>query len=106
MRQAPVLIVILNTNGFSPYKPFSADERVTEICDSLAIGASVQNILLAATEMGLGTLWIANTCFAYDELVAFIGTKNQLVGAISVGYPDENPQERPKKDFNSIVEYR
>lgn len=106
MRQAPVLIMILNTNGFSPFKEITSDERVTEICDSLSIGASVQNILLTATEMGLGTLWIANTCFAYDELVDFIGTDNQLVGAISVGYPDENPSERPRKDFNIVIEYR
>ena len=63
MREAPVLIVIENTNGKSPYMDINADERFTEICDSLSIGASVQNMLLTATELGYGTLWIANTCF-------------------------------------------
>lgn len=106
MREAPVLIVIENTNGQSPYVEVDADARVEEICDTLSIGASVQNILLTATELGYGTLWIANTCFAYNELVDFIGIKGQLVGAISLGVADEQPNPRPRKNISKIVEYR
>lgn len=106
MREAPVLLVILNTNGRTPYEPIDTDRRVTEICDTLSIGASVENILLKATELGLGTLWIANTCFAYPELIKYIGTTQQLVGAISVGYPAENPAARPRKRMEDILEFR
>src|SRR5574344_723269 len=53
MIQAPVLIVVLNTNGTSPFVNIDVDCRVTEICDSLSIGASIQNMLLKATEIGL-----------------------------------------------------
>lgn len=62
MREAPVLIIIENTNGTSPYKQIDSERRVSEICDTLLIGASVENMLLKATELGYGTLWIANTC--------------------------------------------
>ena len=72
----------------------------------MSIGASVQNILLTATELGYGTLWIANTCFAYDELVNFIDIKGQLVGAISLGVPNEAPNQRPRKEFDEVVEFR
>lgn len=106
MREAPVLIVIENTNGRSPYVEVDADTRVEEICDTLSIGASVQNILLTATELGYGTLWIANTCFAYNELADFIGIKGQLVGAISLGVADEQPNPRPRKNISEVVEYR
>lgn len=106
MREAPVLIMILNENGKSPYEGIDTEERVMEICDTLSIGASVQNMLLVATELGYGTLWIANTCFAYDELVRCVGTTGQLVGAISLGYPDEHPSPRPRKAFDEVVEYR
>lgn len=106
MRQAPVIITILNTDGFSPFEPSGSAERIREISNTLSIGASVQNMILTATEIGLGTLWIANTCFAYDELIDFIGTEYQLVGAVAVGYPDEMPYARPRKDLNKIVEYR
>ena len=106
MREAPVIILVLNTNGKSPFEPVSADGRITEICDTLSIGASIQNILLTATELGLGTLWIANTCFAYRELTEYLDTDNQLIGAIAVGYSDESPNPRPRKSLDEIIEFR
>lgn len=106
MRAAPVLIMIENINGRSPYLDIDADNRITEICDTLSIGASVQNILLAATALGYGSLWIANTCFAYPELVDYIGIKGQLVGAVSLGIADENPDSRPRKDISEVMEFR
>lgn len=106
MREAPVLIIIENTNGQSPYAEIDADGRITEICDTLSIGASIQNILLTAAELGYGTLWIANTCFAYHELADFIGIKGQLIGAVSLGIADEHPNPRPRKDIMEILEFR
>ena len=106
MREAPVLIVVINTNGSSPYEPIDTDRRISEICDSLSIGASIENMLLRAVDLGLGTLWIANTCFAYPELIDYIGTDKQLIGAIAVGYPAERSVARPRKPFEEILEYR
>ena len=106
MMQAPILIVILNTNGKSPIDEIDTDNRVIEICDTLSIGASIENMLLKATEIGLGTLWIANTCYAYKELTKYLKTTQQLVGAIALGYADENPTQRPRKGIEEIVEYR
>ena len=103
MREAPVLIMIENTNGTSPYLEIDSDRRVSEICDTLSIGASVQNILLTATELGYGTLWIANTCFAYPELETYINTTDQIISAVAVGYPDEAPGQRPRKKLEEIM---
>lgn len=106
MRDAPILIVIINSNGASPFVPIDSDDRMTEICDTLSIGAAVQNMLLTAERLGLGTLWIANTCFAYPELMEFLKTDGQLVGAVVVGYADEAPPPRSRKSIEEIVEYR
>ena len=106
MKEAPIIIVVLNTNAKSPFLQIDNDERISEICDTLSIGASIENMLLAAEEIGLGTLWIANTCFAYPELVTFLNTEEQLVGAIAVGYANESPRQRPRKEMDEIVEYR
>lgn len=106
MKEAPIIIIVLNTNGISPFTKINADDRVTEICDSLSIGASIENILLKSTEIGVGTLWIANTCFAYPELTTFINTEHQLIGAIALGYANENPLPRPRRNIDDIVEYR
>lgn len=106
MREAPILIVIINSNGTSPFVAIDCDDRVTEICDTLSIGAAVQNMLLTAENIGLGTLWIANTCFAYPELTEFLKSCGQLVGAVAVGYADEAPAQRPRKGIEEIAEYR
>lgn len=37
MREAPVIILVLNTNGTSPFIPLDVDDRITEICDTLSI---------------------------------------------------------------------
>ena len=106
MREAPVIIMVLNTNGSSPFRDIDTFARITEICDSLSIGAAIENMLLKATELGIGTLWIANTSYAYNELVEHIGTNAQLTGAVALGYADEAPAARPRKDFGDVVEYR
>ena len=105
MREAPVILVVLNTNGRNPYKEIDTDRRISEICDSLSIGASIENLILKAEDLGLGTLWIANTFFAYPELVEYIGTEDQLVSAVALGYPAEAPAARPRKPLEEIVEF-
>ncbi|MDE7266672.1 MAG: nitroreductase family protein [Lachnospiraceae bacterium] len=106
MREAPILIVVINTNGKSPFEQLDVDERFTEICDNLSIGAFIENMLLQAEEMGLGTLWIANTCFAYQELISYLNMQGQLIGAIALGYADEHPEKRPRKELKDIMEFR
>ena len=106
MREAPVTIIVMNTNGRSPYEAITTDRRVAEICDSLSIGASIENMLLKATELDLGTLWIANTCFAYDDLMEAVGEPGQLIGAVAVGRAAEHPLPRPRKPLEEILEYR
>ncbi len=106
MREAPILIIVLNTAGKSPFESLTADERFTETVDSMSIGAAIENMLLCAEDLKLGSLWIANTCFAYPELVNYIGTTAQLMGAVALGTADESPRQRPRKAMEEIVEYR
>ena len=55
------------------------------------------------TILWLGTLWIANTCFAYQELEAYINTTEQIISAVAVEYPDEAPGQRPRKKLEEIM---
>ena len=106
MHKAPVLILVLNPDAGSPFEPQNPVSRFAEIADTLSIGAAVENMLLKAAALGLGTLWIANTCFAYPELTAYLKTDAQLVCAVSLGYPDEAPAARPRKTSEEVTEYR
>ena len=106
MEEAPCLIAVLNTNQKTPFDSIEDEKRIVEICDSLSIGADIENMILTATSYGLGTLWIANTCFAYNELIDFIETDSQLTGIVAIGFANETPAKRPRKPVADIVEYR
>lgn len=80
MKEAPVVIIVMNTNGQSPYEDIDADGRVMEICDSL---------------------WIANTCFAYEKMNHVINAMGKLNRCRC-----EAPQKRSRKTLEEILEYR
>ena len=51
MRQAPVIIFVVNPLGLDLLTPQNAENRVFEICNAQSIGAAVENMSLAAVEL-------------------------------------------------------
>ena len=105
MKSAPALVLILRPDGTPPESAIGGMERAVELMYAMSVGASVENMLLEAQSMGLGTLWIGYTFYAYEEIVAALDLKGQLLGAVAVGYPDEEPAPRPRKAFEEIAEF-
>lgn len=56
MAEAPTIVFVVNTLGKSILAELTPEERISEICNIQSIGASIQNMLLAATEKGIGSL--------------------------------------------------
>lgn len=108
MEEAPVVIFITNTLGIEITETgkLTTDERVGEICNAQSIGAAIENMCLAATELGLGSLWICDTFFAQAELREWLAIDGELYAALAIGYANESPTARPRKDINDIVEWR
>ena len=106
MKQAPVIIFINNILGVDLNYSLDTDERISEICNALSIGAAVENMILEAVSLGLGTLWICDTFFAEEELNRWLNTDGVLYSALAVGYPCENPYPRPRKNIEDAVEWR
>lgn len=93
IKEAPILVL-----AFREY-----DEDWTE-GDFLSIGASIENLCLRATDLGLGTLWIRDVIFAREEIKNFIAEDNlELISGIAVGYSTEFPYERKKKNLKDIM---
>ena len=61
MQQAPTVIFVMNVQAVKLGQQMTADERISEICNAQSIGAAIENMTLAATELGLGSLWICDT---------------------------------------------
>lgn len=106
MEQAPVLIFITNALGTDPRRNLNAEEHIYEICNAQSIGAAVENMCLTAVQLGLGSLWICDTFFAYPELCGWLDVKGSLAAALAVGYADESPQARPRLSLESITEWK
>lgn len=76
------------------------------IGDNLSIGACIQNILLRATDLGIGSLWIRDTAHAQKEIESLFNyDKLELNSAIALGYTDNFPKARPRKELKDIVVY-
>lgn len=106
MAKAPAIVFVVNPLGKDILSSLTAEERVSEICNIQSIGAAIENMLLAAEERGIGSLWICDIYFAYSELCAWLHCEGQLVAAVAFGYPDESPQARPRKRFEDVVVWR
>jgi len=68
---------------------------------SIAIG----HILLEAVSLGLGTCWIG--WYTQKEIRPILGIPEDkfVLGIITVGYPDEAPEPRPRKGVNEIIHH-
>lgn len=106
MGQAPVVIFAINPLGKGVLAELTPEERIYEVCNIQSISASIQNMLLAATHKGIGSLWICDIYFAYSELCEWLNTEGELLAAVALGYPDESPKERPRKKIEDVVEWR
>ena len=106
MDQAPVVIFIINSLGLDIYSSIKPEERIYEICNAQSIGAAIENMALTASELGLGSLWICDTYFAYRELSDWLNVEGELFAAMTVGYADEDPHARPRKRLDDILEWR
>lgn len=106
MEDAPVVVFVVNVLGKDISSELTPEEHVYEICNMQSVSAAIQNMILAATEKGIGSLWIGNIFFAYEELCRWLSSEGQLAAAVAFGYPDEFPQERPRKSLGDVVEWR
>lgn len=106
MWQAPIVIFIVNSLGLNVNCSLTPEEHINEICNAQSIGAAIENMTLTATELGLGSLWICDTYFAYKELCDWLHTDGELFAAMTIGYAEETPLARPRKKINDVVEWR
>lgn len=66
---------------------------------------ALTQVSLLAVEMGLGTCWIGG--FPQDDVRKLLGVpeEHRIVQLMTVGYPAEDPNPRPRRPFAEIVSY-
>ena len=102
MEKAPITIFVFNPYAENDEK---AQRHTSNVVDVQSTGAAIQNMLLAAQELGIGTLWICDVFYAYAELCKWLSQTHEMIAAVSLGHADEQPNARPRKPVDEVTEW-
>jgi nitroreductase len=103
IRNAPVLIVVIAEKGLSGY---FGGKIATDKGDSwymLDAGIAMENLVLAAASLGLGTVHVG--LFDAEKVRSILSIPNDfhIVEMTPLGYPEFWPNPRPRKALNEVV---
>jgi len=70
-----------------------------------SVAAAIQNMLLKAHSLGLGSLWIADIYYAREPLEKHLGKPWKLMAAVTLGWPTSIPQPPPRKLVDEVTEF-
>jgi len=93
MEEAPVVIVVWNTNE----RGWSTEDH--------SVSAAIQNILLKAHALGLGTCWIGDIFYTYEAIMDYFKKPWKLIATITLGRPDAKPGPRPRLSVDDVTEF-
>lgn len=93
MEQAPVVIIVWNAgeHGWE-----------TEIH---SVAAAIQNMLLKAYQLKLGSLWIGDIFYTPDVFKTYFDNPWRLTAAVALGWPDHTPPCPPRKGVDAVTEF-
>jgi nitroreductase len=103
IRNAPVVIVALAEKGLSGYFNGKAATDKGDCWYMLDIGIAMQNLALAATALGLGTVHVG--LFDTQKVASILNVPENfhVVEMTPLGYPEYQPNPRPRKPLSEII---
>jgi nitroreductase len=104
INSAPVVIVACAKLGTSGYY---GDEPATDKGDwfMFDVALAMQNLVLAAHALGLGTVHVALMDAKKAANILQVPEGFCVVEMTPLGYPDQEPKPRPRKELPEIVSY-
>jgi coenzyme F420-0:L-glutamate ligase/coenzyme F420-1:gamma-L-glutamate ligase len=105
LRRAPLIIVpclVAEAAHTYPDDRRNAAERSMFV---VAMGAAVQNLLVALAVEGLGSCWVSSTLFCQPVTAAALGLPAgwEPMGAVGVGHAAAPPRPRPDRDPSAFT---
>ncbi|MCX7991281.1 MAG: nitroreductase family protein, partial [Proteobacteria bacterium] len=73
--------------------------------DLMAIGASIENILLYAYSLGIGTTWLGEILKNADKIreLCQLTERYELFCVIALGWIDKKPKPVGREDLSSLI---
>lgn len=69
------------------------------------VAIAVDHLILAATEEGLGTCWVAALNEQEVKKVLSVPEDMRVLSVIPIGYTDSWPEPRPRKSLEELISY-
>lgn len=85
---------------------FRCDDKTWFEGDYLSIGCAVEHMVLKATDLGLGSLWLRDVIYLRQEITNLFDLKDmELVTGLAIGYPKEEKYLAKKKSIEEIMRW-
>nr|WP_244957154.1 coenzyme F420-0:L-glutamate ligase [Candidatus Frankia nodulisporulans] len=108
LRRAPQLIIpIMVLDDAHPY-PDERRARAEERMFTVAVGAGVQNLLVALATEGLGSCWVSSTLFCAEVVTRTLDLPDTWipVGTVGIGHPAAPTTPRPPRSPADFLLHR
>jgi nitroreductase len=109
---APIVIAVMNTGELIRRGPdlFDIEKesardffRIMEIQSS---AAAVENMLIAATSIGLASVWLGILIIVQEEVLNFLGNQSgEFMAVVPVGYAVKSSSGPKKRSLDVVVKY-
>jgi len=105
IRNAPVVIVACAELGRSGYKEGEPATDKGDYWYMFDVALAMQNLVLAAHSLGLGTVYIGRFDAQRAASILQVPQGFCVVAMTPLGYPEGEPQLRPRKELSEIICY-
>ncbi len=84
------------------------DAMYHEVKDHQAMGACIENMLLAVHSLGLGAVWLGEILKSESEIRYLLGLESRyrLMAVVALGWPVEAHRRSERKPLDEIVVYK
>jgi Nitroreductase len=94
IEKAPVVVLIYN------------NETIKRDLHILSLGAMIENMLLKATSLNIGSLWVGVLNDVREEVNNLLPKDGELISAVILGHTEETPVMPKRKDLENLIEWR
>ena len=91
----------LDPESYAKRKPM--DRATAEAYLRLNAAIAIDHLTLRAVDLGLGTCWIMMFDQEKAKQILGLGENYNVVALIPIGYPDQNPNARPRIELSQIL---
>lgn len=108
---APVVVIVTNTGDLVQHgsELFKVDGYHADFFRTMEVqssAAAVQNLLLAATSLGLSCVWLGIFCLIKDEVLSFLKVRDgEFMAIVPLGYSARQNAAPRKKTLDATVTY-